>query len=87
MAGTALVAYGHLKTRVIEPARMEYKTPEGYSEHLDHFTNFFYAIRTGGSVVEDASFGLRAAGPSLAANMSYFERKPILWDPEKMVVK
>ena len=35
-----------------------YKAPEGYSDHLDHFTNFFDSIRTGKPVVEDASVWL-----------------------------
>jgi len=69
------------------PDKLEFAAPEGYSDHIDHFTNFFNAIRNGGTVVEDASFGLRAAGPPLATNKSYFEQKPIHWDPVKMLVK
>ena len=50
----------------------------------DHFRNFFDAVRTRRPVVEDAVFGLRAAGPALLANHSYFESRPIGWDAEKM---
>ncbi|RTL60705.1 MAG: Gfo/Idh/MocA family oxidoreductase [Sphingobacteriales bacterium] len=64
-----------------------YKAPEGYDEHVDHFTNFFDAIRTGKPVVEDAVFGFRAAAPALACNESYFKKKIIEWDPEKMQLK
>jgi predicted dehydrogenase len=64
-----------------------YKAPEGYSDHLDHFTNFFDAIRTGKPVVEDATFGFRAAAPSLACNDSYLEKKIIKWDPVAMKLK
>jgi predicted dehydrogenase len=64
-----------------------YKAPPGYDDHLDHFTNFFDAIRTGKPVVEDASFGFRAAAPALACNESYFSKKIIQWDPENMKVK
>ncbi|ULQ58110.1 Gfo/Idh/MocA family oxidoreductase [Flavihumibacter rivuli] len=65
----------------------QYKAPAGYNEHLDHFTNFFDAIRTGKPVVEDAAFGFRAAAPCLACNDSYFEKKIIQWDPVAMKVK
>lgn len=61
-----------------------FKAPEGYSDHLDHFTNFFDAIRTGKHVVEDATFGFRAAAPALACNESYFQKKIIQWDPVNM---
>lgn len=61
-----------------------FKAPEGYSDHLDHFTNFFDSVRTGKPVVEDAVFGLRAAAPALACNESYFQKKIIRWDPVNM---
>ncbi len=64
-----------------------FKAPVGYSDHLDHFTNFFDAIRTGKTVVEDATFGFRAAAPALACNESYFSKKIIQWDPIKMKLK
>ena len=63
---------------------VDFKAPAGYSDHLDHFTNFFDAIRSGKPVVEDAAFGFRAAAPCLACNDSYFEKKIINWDPENM---
>jgi predicted dehydrogenase len=61
-----------------------FKAPQGYSDHLDHFTNFFDSVRTGKPVVEDAVFGYRAAVPALACNESYFKKKIIRWDPENM---
>jgi predicted dehydrogenase len=64
-----------------------FKAPEGYDERLDHFVNFFDGVRTGKPVVEDSVFGFRAAGPCLACNDSYFEKKVIYWDPEKMAVR
>ncbi|KPM46739.1 Gfo/Idh/MocA family protein [Jiulongibacter sediminis] len=64
-----------------------FKVPQGYSDHLDHFTNFFDAVRTGGKVVEDATFGFRAAAPSLSCNESYLQKKIIHWDPVKMKLK
>jgi len=65
-------------------ADVDFRAPQGYSDHLDHFTNFFDSVRTGKPVVEDAVFGFRAAAPCLACNDSYFQKKIINWDPEKM---
>lgn len=61
-----------------------FKVPDGYSDHLDHFTNFFDAIRTNKPVVENAEFGFRAAAPALACNQSYFTKKIVNWDPVAM---
>jgi predicted dehydrogenase len=61
-----------------------YAAPPRYNSADDHFRNFFDAVRTRRPVVEDAAFGLRAAGPALLANHSYFETRPIGWDAEKM---
>jgi predicted dehydrogenase len=64
-----------------------FRAPAGYSDHLDHFTNFFDSIRTGKPVVEDAEFGFRAAAPALACNESYFKKKIIRWDPVQLKLK
>ncbi|MCU0358199.1 MAG: Gfo/Idh/MocA family oxidoreductase [Cyclobacteriaceae bacterium] len=64
-----------------------FRPPAGYSDHLDHFTNFFDAIRTNKKVVEDAEFGFRAAAPALACNESYFSKKIIQWDPVGMKLR
>jgi predicted dehydrogenase len=61
-----------------------YSAPRNYNSADDHFRNFFDAIRARRPVLEDAVFGLRAAGPALLANHSYFERRPIGWDAERM---
>jgi len=63
---------------------VDFKAPAGYSDHLDHFTNFFDAVRTSKPVIEDAVFGFRAAAPALACNESYFTKKIINWDPVAM---
>jgi predicted dehydrogenase len=68
-------------------ADIDFRAPQGYSDHLDHFTNFFDAVRTSKPVVEDAVFGFRAAAPCLACNDSYFQKKIISWDPDNMKVK
>ncbi len=64
-----------------------YKEPADFDEHLQHFTGFFDSVRSGKPVVEDATFGFRAAAPCLACNESYFKKKIIYWDADKMKVK
>jgi predicted dehydrogenase len=61
-----------------------YAAPQRYNSTEDHFRNFFDAVRTRRPVVEDAVFGLRAAGPALLANLSYFESRAIGWNAETM---
>ncbi len=78
--------YGPGKPQRSAPKEQVYKEPDGHDDRYEHFANFFEAVRTGKPVIEDPSFGLRAAGPALATNMSYFEKKIISWDPEKMKV-
>jgi hypothetical protein len=64
-----------------------FRAPHGYSDHYDHHLNFARAIRSRKPIVEDAVFGLRAAGPALLSNMSYFEGHPVEWDPIAMKLK
>jgi predicted dehydrogenase len=61
-----------------------FAAPQGYYDGYDHFVSFFDAMRTRKPVVEDATFGFRAAAPALLTNDSYFESQPIGWDPERM---
>jgi predicted dehydrogenase len=68
------------------PTETKYATPEGYDDRFDHFVNFFEAIRTGKKVVEDSTFGLRAAGPAVLANLSYEKKKIINWNPDTMKI-
>ncbi|QHS60324.1 Gfo/Idh/MocA family protein [Chitinophaga agri] len=63
-----------------------YAAPRGYDSRQDHFINFFESMRTGKPVVEDATFGLRAAGPALVTNESYFSKKVLHWDAQKMKI-
>jgi hypothetical protein len=42
------------------------------------------AVRTRTAVIEDAVFGLRAAGPALLCNVSQREKRAVTWDPESM---
>jgi predicted dehydrogenase len=70
----------------MEQPELEFKAPKGYSANFDHHVNFYAAIREGKPVKEDALFSMRAAGPALATNKSYFEKKIINWDPENAKV-
>ncbi|MFT3701087.1 MAG: Gfo/Idh/MocA family oxidoreductase [Agriterribacter sp.] len=70
---------------VKEPVK--YVAPQGEDEHVLHFTHFFDAIRTSGTVFEDPTFGFRAAAPCLASNDSYFSKKIIEWDPVNMKLR
>ncbi|MBI1769749.1 MAG: Gfo/Idh/MocA family oxidoreductase [Bacteroidetes bacterium] len=64
----------------------EYFAPKNYSANYDHHFSFYKGIRENAPIVEDALFSMRAAGPALAANKSYFEKKIIKWDPENAKV-
>ncbi len=61
-----------------------YSAPIGYDDRMDHMVVFFNAVRNNNEVLEDASFGLRAAAPSLACNLSIEQGRQILWDPVDM---
>ena len=75
-------------TATMDPTvEQQFQAERGYSDHRDHFANFFNAVRTRKPVVEDAIFGLRAAAPALLSNESYFSGKILEWDPVKMQVK
>jgi hypothetical protein len=62
----------------------KYVAPEGYSDSYDHFHNFFRSVRSRKPVVEDATFGFRAAGAALLANLSYEKDAVVHWDPVTM---
>lgn len=71
---------------ISEPEELVFQASEGYDMRLDHWLKLSASIRGDDKVVEDAVFGLRAAGPSLAANDSYYQEKPIKWNSEEMRV-
>jgi predicted dehydrogenase len=72
--------YPPSKPSVIDSG-IEFKAPKDYSANLDHHLNFYSGIREKTPIKEDALFGMQAAGPALATNKSYFEKKIIKWDP------
>lgn len=58
--------------------------PTHYDAHQEHNRTFWNAVRNRTSVVEDAIFGLRAAGPALLCNTSCYEGRVCKWDPLAM---
>ncbi len=73
------------RTSVLNLGETIWKAREDYKgAHYDHFYNFFQSIRGQRTVIQDPTFGLRAAGAALLANESYYIGKPVNWDPEKM---
>lgn len=69
------------KTPGIIESDLEFKAPREYSANLDHHVNFYKGIREKAVIVEDALFGMRAAGPALATNKSYYDKAIINWNP------
>lgn len=58
----------------------------GYSDSYDHFSNFFSSVRSRKPVVEDATFGFRAAGAALLSNLSVERGSAVRWNPETMKI-
>jgi predicted dehydrogenase len=73
------------RKRILPPEEYTFAAEKDYlGGPYDHFANFFNAIRNGGTVTEDATFGYRAAAPALLCNDSYNQDTAILWNPEQM---
>lgn len=65
-----------------------YEAPSDYKGgHYDHFFNFFQGVRGKMEIIEDPVFGLRAAGAALLANESYYNGRPVLWNPDTMKLR
>jgi len=76
--------YPETRAQIIDPAEFVYQAPDGYNDRYDHFVNWIKAIRHGEEVLQDSTFGLRAAGPALLANNSMREKRSVDWDPVAM---
>lgn len=61
-----------------------YISPPGHDAWLEHHRSFLHSIRSRKPLIEDATFGFRAAGPALLSNVSYFEDRACKWDPDAM---
>ena len=65
-----------------------YTVPQGYSDTVDHQTNFFNAVRTRKPVVENEIFGNNTSIGCHLANYAYFNKCVAVWDPSaKKIVK
>ena len=78
--------YPNAERELTPQADEVFRAPNGYSDQVDHFGNFFASVRSREPVIEDAAFGFRAAGPAVLSNVSYSEKKTVHWDPESMRV-
>ena len=63
-----------------------FTAPPGYVDSYDHFHNFFNSVRSRKPVVEDATFGFRAAGAALLSNLSVEKDSIVHWNPETMTI-
>jgi hypothetical protein len=75
-----------LSVSTLSPDGVQKYSSGNASPHLEHHKNFYRSIREGAPLIEDATFGLRAAGPALLTNQSLFENKIMAWNPEAMSV-
>jgi predicted dehydrogenase len=62
-------------------------TGTSWDELKPHLWNFFQAVRTNGTVTEDAVFGHHAALACHMANESYFRHAPTTWDASTNTIK
>jgi predicted dehydrogenase len=73
------------RAKEMNTGETSWEAPSDYKgSHYDHFKRFFSAIRGQEEIIEDATFGLRAAGAALLANESYYKGAPVSWDPDAM---
>ena len=75
-----------LSVQNVKPRSGEIFSTDHQNPQLEHHKNFYKSIREGKPSVEDPTFGLRAAGPALLTNESYFQKKIMHWDAESMTV-
>jgi predicted dehydrogenase len=76
--------YYDLPASIKEPSEVVYAAPDDYDDRADHWANLIAAVRDGKAIVENATYGLKAAGPSLAANESFFNKRIVTWDPQRL---
>jgi hypothetical protein len=60
---------------------------DSYDDTRPHLWKFFQAVKTRQPVVEDAVFGHHAAIACHMANESYFQKRPVTFDPATDTVR
>jgi predicted dehydrogenase len=77
--------FSALDREMENPEEIIYQPPRDYKGgDYDHFYNFFGTMRRERKIIEDGTYGLRAAGAALLANYSYYSNGIVNWDPEQM---
>ena len=75
-------------TSKVDEEGESYASPPGYSDTVDHQSNFFDAVRTRKPVVENEVFGNNTSIGCHLANFSYFNKSVAVWDGgAKKIVK
>jgi predicted dehydrogenase len=64
-----------------------YVAPAGHSSSIEHFRDFFTAMRTRGDTIEDATFGHNTSLACHMANHAYFNETVASWDGEAKEIK
>ena len=77
--------YEERRKSMLTPQDTVYEASRDYKgSDYDHFYTFFETMRGNKKIVENGTYGLRAAGAALLANISYFENRIVNWDPVNM---
>lgn len=76
--------YYDVPPSINEPSELMYSPPDDYDDRDDHWANLIAAVRDGKPIVENATYGLKAAGPSLAANESHFTNRIVSWNNQTL---
>jgi len=59
-----------------------YVAPPGHNASIEHFRDFFTAVRNRGGTIEDATFGNNTSLACHMANYAYFNETVATWDAE-----
>jgi hypothetical protein len=60
---------------------------DSYDDTRPHLWRFFQAVKTRQPVVQDAVFGHHAAIACHMANESYFQKRPVTFDPTAEMIR